>query len=189
MNKRLLALISILIFVLVACDTNDQASDALSAQNQQPALEGFQTTDLDVAADAVLVTAAGSAVTTGNVPLAAAIQRADALLGCLQDTGSVSGLLYLEEIPSAIIPQTGASLVVNKTRVERNIFACLTDTGFSAQALELEICAVYGEFTVQNDEFYFAYVGAGAALCTGFEQHFVSNLGATVLDSFPPAGQ
>ena len=99
MQHRLLALIMILAMVLVACETTDDAGDTLSAQNQQPALVGYQTTDLDIAGDALLAAAGGTAVTTGNIPLAAAIQRADALLQCLQDTGAVSGLMYVEENP------------------------------------------------------------------------------------------
>jgi len=186
MSKRILALITILMLVLVACDTTGDASDATSAQNQQPALEGFQTTDLDVAADAVLTTAAGASAASGNAALFAALQRADALLQCLQDTGAISALMYMEETPSAFIPQTGASLVVNQTRVEQNILACVTDTGMSAQGLEDQLCAAYGEFTVQNENFYFAYVGAGAGLCAGFEQHFVNNLGGTIIESYPP---
>lgn len=183
MRQRLLALIIILAFVLVACETSDQASDTLSAQNQQPALVGFQTTDLDIASDALLTAAGGTAITTGNVPLALAIQRADALLQCLQDTGAVSGLMYVEENPG-IIPQVGASLLVNKSRVERNLFACVTDVGFGAQAIEIEPCVAYGEFTVENEEFWFAYVGAGSGVCAGFSTHYAS-LNATILEQYP----
>ena len=68
MQHRLLALIMILAMVLVACETNDDAGDTLSAQNQQPALVGYQTTDLDIASDALLAAAGGTAVTSGNVP-------------------------------------------------------------------------------------------------------------------------
>ena len=183
MKHRLIGIMLILALVLVACETADDANDTLSAQNQQPALVGFQTTDLDIAGDALLAAAGGTAITTGNIPLAAAIQRGDALLQCLQDTGAVSGLMYVEENPS-LVPQVGASLLVNKTRVERNLFACVTELGFSAQALEIEPCVAYGEFTVESEEFWFAYVGAGAGVCTGFSTHYAS-LGATVLDQYP----
>jgi len=184
---RLLTLVMTIILVLVACEpSTDTATDDLSAQNQQPSLIDYQTTDLDVASDALLVAAGGSAVATGNAPLAAAIQRGDALLQCLQDTGSASGLMYVEENPT-LIPQVGASLVVNKTRVQRNLFDCLTDTGFSAQsALDVEPCAVHGEFTSGGDEFFYAYVGVGSGICLGFEQHF-SSFSPTILGEYPPA--
>lgn len=183
MQQRLLALIMILAMILVACETTDDAGDTLSAQNQQPALVGYQTTDLDIAGDALLAAAGGTAVTTGNIPLAAAIQRADALLQCLQDTGAVSGLMYVEENPS-VIPEVGASLLVNKTRVERNLFACVTDVGFGAQSISIEPCVAYGEFSLENEEFWFAYVGVGNGICTGFSTHYAS-LNATILDQYP----
>ncbi|MGJ3239623.1 MAG: hypothetical protein ACFE0Q_13015 [Anaerolineae bacterium] len=183
MSKRLIALMMIVMMILVACETGDQASDALSAQNQQPALVGFETTDLDVASDAMIASAGAASLASGNVALTAGLQRADALLQCLQDTGSVSGLVYIEENPG-IVPQFGASLVVNKTRVQRNVFACLTDPGFSAQtAIDIEPCASYGEFTVDGEEFWFAYVGLGSGVCAGFETHYAS-LNATTLGEY-----
>ena len=183
MKRTLIALMMILALVLVACETTDDANDTLSAQNQQPAIVGYQTTDLDIAGDALLAAAGGTAITTGNVPLAAAIQRGDALLQCLQDTGAVSGLMYVEENPS-LVPQVGASLLVNKSRVERNLFSCVTELGFGAQSIQIEPCVAHGEFTVDGEEFWFAYVGAGAGICTGFSTHYAS-LGATILDQYP----
>ena len=184
MSKGLITLITVLMMILAACETGDTATDALSAQNQQPALTAYETTDLDIAADALFAAAGGSAVATGNAPMALAIQRADALLQCLQDTGAISGLMYVEENPG-VIPQIGASLVVNKSRVESNIFSCLTDLGFGAQsALEIEPCIAYGEFTVQSDEFWFAYVGVGSGLCAGFSSHYTS-LNATFIEQLP----
>jgi len=183
MSTRLLTLITIMMMVLVACETGDTASDTLSAQNQQPALVGYETTDLDIAADALLTAAGGTAVATGNAPMALGIQRADALLQCLQDTGSVSGLMYVEENPG-VIPQVGASLVVNKSRVQENIFSCLTELGFGAQsALDIEPCAAYGEFTVGGDDFWFAYVGVGSGVCAGFSAHY-TGLNSTILGEF-----
>ncbi|MEL6402951.1 MAG: hypothetical protein AAFR81_01195 [Chloroflexota bacterium] len=186
MRKTLLLLIVLVAGVLVACEpTGDDATDDLSAQNLQPALTGYQTTDLDVATDALFTAAGGAATVSGNVPLVAAIQRGDALLGCLQDTGSVSGLMYLQENPG-IIPEVGASLVVNKTRVQRNLFDCITDTGFEAQTIT-ELCSAYGEFSQDGEDFWFAYVGAGSGLCVGFETYY-NNLGATFIDQYPPVG-
>lgn len=182
MKVRLIGFIMMIALALVACETGDSATDALSAQNQQPAITGYQTTDLDVAGDAILATAAGSAVATGNVPLVAAIQRGDALLQCLQDTGAMSGLVYVEQNPN-IVPQVGTSLIINRTRVASNVFNCLTDLT-SAQSINLEPCSAYGEFTVESEEFYFAYVGAGDGICAAFQSHYQS-LNATVLGAYP----
>lgn len=171
MNKRLLIVLMILLaLVLVACDTQGTKEDATSAQNLQPSVAGFTTTDLDTGLDAIALSAGTGAAASGNLPLAAAIERANSLLQCLQDVGAVSGLLYLQENPN-VIPETGASLVVNKTRVEENLFACLTQVG-AQSVLEFRICAQHGQFTAGGDEFWYAYVGVGDALCDGFEGHF-----------------
>lgn len=183
MNKRIMAIVVLLLAVfLAACQTSGTRDDTGSAQNLQPAITGFRTEDLDVGVDAILTTAAGGSLATGNLPLVAAIQRGDALLQCLQDTGSISGLMYIQENPD-IIPQVGASIVINKTRVARNVLSCLADTGFSAQTEDF-FCAAQGEFTSGTDQYWFAYVGAGQSICTGFDAHY-TNLNATFLSRYP----
>ena len=183
MNKRMMAIVLLLLAVfLAACQSNDSRNDAGSAQNLQPALTGFRTQDLDVGVDAILTTAAGGSLATGNIPLAAAIERGDAMLQCLQETGSVSGLMYIEENPN-IIPQVGASIVINKTRVARNVLSCVTGNAF-AQGVSLEPCALQGEFTVGTEQYWFVYVGAGETLCAGFETHFMA-LNPTILSRYP----
>lgn len=184
MNKRLLTIVVVIFALFVAaCQPTGTRDDQGSAQNLQPALTGFRTQDLDVGADAILTTAAGGSLATGNVPLAAAIQRGDALLQCLQNTGSLSGLMYIEENPN-IIPQVGASMVINKTRMANNVLSCLTEGGFGAQSVSLEPCAAQGEFTVGTDQYWFAYVGAGEAICAGFEAHY-TGLSATFTSRYP----
>lgn len=178
----IIVLLALSVF-LAACQTDDSRSDASSAQNVQPSLTGFRTQDLDTGVDAILTTAAGGSLATGNVPLVAAIQRGDALLQCLQDTGSISGLMYIEENPN-IVPQVGASIVINKTRVASNVLSCLTDGGFGAQSVSLEPCAAQGEFTIGSEAYWFAYVAAGEALCAGFNAHY-TGLNATFTSRYP----
>jgi hypothetical protein len=183
MNKLLtIALILMMVF-LAACKPTGSQSDPNSAQNLQPSITGFRTQNLDVGVDAILTSAAGGSLVTGNVPLAAAIQRGDALLECLQNTGSLSGLMYIQENPD-IIPQVGASIVINKTRVANNVLSCLTSAGASAQAVSLEPCAAQGEFAQGTDQYWFAYVGAGEALCASFDAHF-TGLSATFISRYP----
>jgi predicted small secreted protein len=172
MDKRLLTLALLVVaLLLVACEPQGTAEDVTSAQNFQPAIAGYTTTNLDTGLDAIALSAGTGALATGNIPLAAAIERADSLLQCLQDTGSVSGLAYLQEDPN-VIPQTGASLVVNKTRVQENLFACMTSQVLAQAVFDFEICASNGQFTAGGDEFWFAYVGVGTDLCEGFRSHF-----------------
>lgn len=175
MDKRFL-IIGVLVaaVLLVGCQTTGSRQDPTSAQNMQPAIQGFTTTDLDTGLDAIALSAGTGAAVTGNVPLAAAIERANSLLQCLQDTGSISGLLYTQSDPG-ILPETGASLIVNKTRVQENLFACLSSQIFAQTDLEIPVCAAQGQFTVSSDEFWFAYVGVGTNLCNAFRSHFSSS--------------
>jgi predicted small secreted protein len=189
MNKRLLlAFMMIVSLVLAACNTRGTRDDATSAQSLQPAIAGFTTTDLDTGLDAIALSAGTGAAATGNVPLALAIERANSLLQCLQDIGAVSGLLYLQSDPG-IIPQTGASLVVNKTRVNQNMFGCLGSQVLAQTVLDFEVCAANGQFTAGGDSFWFAYVGVGTDMCNGFRSHFSANNAAidtlTVEGTYP----
>lgn len=176
MSKRFLvmAMLVVTALLLVACDTTGTTEDVTSAQNLQPTIAGFETTDLDTGLDAIALSAGTGALATGNVPLSLAIERANSLLECLQETGSVSGLAYLQSDPG-IVPQTGASLVVNKTRVQENLFACLSTQVSAQTVLDFEVCAAHGQFTAGGDDFWFAYVGVGADMCSGFRSHFAAS--------------
>lgn len=180
MRKQLLWIgILTLMLAMVACrDTNDTANDAASAQSLQPSLAGFQVQNADNILDSFATAAGTGALTTGNVPLAATIERANTLIQCLQDAGAVSGNIYIQNTNVSIIPELGASMVINRTRVERNVLGCLAEQPFSAQSLALEPCTASGEFTYQNEQFFYAYVGAGEGICAAFDAHFRS-LGAT----------
>lgn len=189
MNKRLLIiLVLVSAMLLAACKPKGTAGDANSAQNLQPSIPGFTTTNLDTAVDAISLSAGTSALATGNIALSAAIERANSLLQCLQDTGAVSGLGYLQQDPG-VVPQMGASLVVNKTRVQQNLFACMGTQVFAQTDLAFEVCAQDGEFTSGGDNFWYAYVGVGTDMCSGFRAHYNANnpqlTSITVLGQYP----
>ena len=181
MRKSILVLMMIVVaLVLVACDTTDTDTQSTSAQSLQPNLTGFSVEPGDDVVQQFTNIVAGASVATGNVPLAATLERVSATVDCLGDVGAVSANVYVQQENVQIIPQAGLSLVVNKTRVERNILGCVAAQQFSAQAvLELEPCAETGSFTYQEEEFYYAYIGAGTELCNGLSQHF-SNYSPTV---------
>jgi hypothetical protein len=184
MNKRMMAIVLLLLGVfLAACQPKGTSGDTGSAQSLQPSIAGFRTENLDTGLDAILTTAAGGSLATGNVPLVVAIQRGDAMLQCLQDTGSLSGLMYIQENPN-IVPEVGTSIIINKTRVASNVLACLAESGFGAQSADDLFCVAQGEFTSGTDQYWFAYVGAGQLICTGFETHY-TGLNATFQSRYP----
>jgi predicted small secreted protein len=174
--KRALSLLLILLvaMVLSACDTTDTAQDASAAQQVQPNLAGFERSNADSITDAISRIGAGATLTTGNAPGAAAIARMEQVLQCFQDVGAVDASIYVQQEVTNMIPDAGLSIVLNQTRMNRNMIACLTnpDGGFSAQSLQIQPCAQSGNFTYQEEDFAYAYIGVGDTICTGFNAHF-----------------
>jgi len=166
--------VALLAVFLAACETTDTASDPASAQNVQPNLAGYDVQTTDNYADALAAVGGTSALATGNVALAAGIERLGTTLECLQDVGAISANIYTRS-GDEIIPQMGVSLIINQTRVQRNVLACLTESPIGAQgALEIQFCPATGTFTFEDEEFYFAYIGVGDQICEAFNTHFES---------------
>lgn len=183
----IVALLLLITSVLTACGvkTNDTKNDVSSAQNVQPRLAGYEVRDVDNIVDAFSTALGASALATGNIPLAATIERVNSGLGCLQEAGALSGQLYIQNENVQIVPQGGVVVVGNVDRIQRNLLSCVT-SGFSAQSvLEIQPCFQTGEFTYNNENFVYMYGGAGAGICASFQTHFVTNLGATVTSQYP----
>ncbi|MCU0513693.1 MAG: hypothetical protein MUE40_14130 [Anaerolineae bacterium] len=167
----------LLVLVLAACTpTGDTRNDGAAAQQLQPNVTGYTVSNADSLTDALTTAGAGAALTGGNVPAAAAISRAEAVLQCMQDAGAADARIYVETRPAGIIPETGASVVINTTRVNRNLLSCLLSgpqaQNFSAQAVQIVPCTGSGNFRYQGEEFTYLYVGVGDRLCGFFNQHF-----------------
>lgn len=179
MQRRwMIAMMLVLAVVLAGCDTGDSASDATSAQNLQPNFTGYDVYETGNIVETVTNVSGVAAAGTGNVPLALAIERAGAIITCLENRGAVSARGYLETTPSSgLLPQGGFSLVVNEDRVARNLLSCAAEAPASAQSVVPEVCANSGQFTFSGEEFTFLYVGTGTEFCAAISQHF-SNLGS-----------
>lgn len=175
---RLLVTLALLAVLAAACgDTGDRAGDEVSAQSLMPNIVGYRVTETDSIIDAVTAAGAGGALASGNVPLAVTIERAENILGCLQERGAVGAQVYIEENPADVIPQTGAVIIVNQTRLNRNLLDCIatgSTEGFRSQAVTIEPCADSGSFRYQENDFSYIYVGVGDQLCGFFQQHFTS---------------
>lgn len=179
MKHLILALF--LSFALAACGDNNQTkNDTNAAQRLLPTINGYTATDADSLVDAVTAAGAGASLTTGNLPLAAAIARGETVLQCLQDKGAAGGRTYVQTNPTDIVPQAGAVFIINQTRVNQNLLSCFLTTGAQAQgaraqAVSIEPCGEGGNFTFENNEYAYLYVGVGSEICGYFAQHF-SNL-------------
>ncbi|MCB9460898.1 MAG: hypothetical protein H6670_14695 [Anaerolineaceae bacterium] len=164
----------LMLIVASACQTIGTANDATSAQRFLPNIVGYTATDADSLVDAITTAGAGAALTSGNIPAIAAIQRADAMIQCLQETGSIAGKVYTQDQWTDIVPEAGVSIVVNRTRVNQNVIACLSSTGggLTTQSVRVEPCARTGDFTVNGEDFTYIYVGVGNNICGLFQLHF-----------------
>jgi hypothetical protein len=177
MKKGLSVLLILLMGAfLVACDTTDTAQDAAAAQQVQPNLAGFERSNADSVTDAITRIGAGATLTTGNAPGAAAIARMEQVLQCFQDVGAVDASIYVQQNVTDVVPDAGLSIVLNQTRMNRNLINCLTttggDDGIDAQAVNIQPCAQSGNFTYQEEDFAYAYIGVGNTICTEFDAHF-----------------
>jgi len=180
-TRRALGLIGLLlalVLVVSGCQTVGTVDDSAAAQQFLPNVAGFDVSNADSIVDALTAAGAGGALASGNVPAAVAIERADTVLQCLQDTGSLTARMYVEAQPRGIVPEAGAVMVANTTRVNQNLLACLTQGrpqgDFSTQSITLEPCVGSGEFVFQSDNFSFIYVGVGNSICTAYDTHFGS---------------
>lgn len=174
--RSILVVISIIALTLAACTpTGDDTSQPEAAQNLLPNINGYNANSVSNVVSAFTTIAAGASATTGNIPLAAGIARAEVVVNCLQNTGSIAANTYIEASPANIVPEVGMAVVINETRLSNNLLACLLDAGPAAQAVVIEPCVGNGSFTFNGDRVSYVYVGVGERLCGFFAQHF-SNL-------------
>jgi hypothetical protein len=179
MNRWLVwSLVIGIALVSAACQpTNQTRNDAAAAQQLQPNITGYTVTNADSIVDTLTTAGAGAALANGAAPVAAAIAKAEAIMQCMQGVGAVDARIYVESNPQGVIPESGASIVLNQTRFNQNLLSCLTTgqtTSFAAQAVTLEPCTGTGTFTYQNENFTYLYVGVGDNLCGYFANHFES---------------
>ncbi|MCS6835618.1 MAG: hypothetical protein NZ750_06345 [Anaerolineae bacterium] len=173
--KRILLLV--LVLLLAACQPQGSAADAAAAQRYLPNIIGYTASSADSIVSAITAAGAGGALTSGNVPLAAAISRADAVYQCLKNTGAVDARVYLESPAQGLVPEAGAVVVINQERFNQNLLGCVA-SGARAQSVQgvlPEICSDSGTFIQERVSYQYVYVGAGTRLCGFFSQHF-SNL-------------
>lgn len=180
MSYRILVLV-LAIFAalgLAACQPpQGTSSDAQAAQSLLPNIVGYTRSDSNSIVSAITAAGAGAALTTGNAPLAAGIARAEAVVQCLQGTGSLALNTYLQD-RFTLIPEAGVVLVVNQTRVNENLLACLVQpgnmAGARAQSATIEPCTASGSFRFRDNDYSYLYVGVGTQLCGYFQTHFAS---------------
>jgi hypothetical protein len=176
MRKFALLLTLLLLASCTMTATGDTANDAASAQNFLPNIPGYNMTEARTITDALTAAGVGGSLLTGNLPLAALVNRLDAMMTCYQGVGAVAARVYTEvNIANLIqgqIPKVGALAVINEARLERNFFNCALGGGasISAQSDQVEPCGGTGTFTVNNERLHYLYGATSPELCGIFQQ-------------------
>jgi hypothetical protein len=166
--------------LLAACQvvpgTGDKASDTAAAQNYLPNLPGYMATEATSITDALTKVGAGASVITGNLPMAALIAKLDDVMRCYQGVGADAARVYTEQDVAGAaargsVPRLGVLAIVNTTRVQRNLFNCVLNTGAGAQAQAATIqpCGGSGSFTVNNENLQYVYAATAPELCSTFQ--------------------
>lgn len=182
---RNIVLLVILGLLLAACQvvptSGDTASDTAAAQNYLPTLPGYMATEANSITDALTKVGAGASVLTGNLPMAGLIAKLDDTLRCYQQVGAVAARVYTEQdvvgaASRGAVPKLGVLAVVNTTRVQRNLFSCVLNTGVGAQAQAqaetIQPCGGSGSFTVNNESLQYVYAATAPDLCATFQASF-----------------
>lgn len=161
-------------------NTNQTANDPLAAQQLMPNIIGYTANEVTDVVTALSTAATAASLAGGNLPVAGALNRAEALLRCLQERGAVSGRSYLQQNITNIVPEAGVVVIINNDRVAENFLSCLASGArpMTAQTVTIEPCAEAGTFTFQNNNYSFVYVGVGNELCGYFALHFNNLRGA-----------
>lgn len=180
---RKIALFLIVALLVAACQvvptTGDTASDAAAAQNYLPNLAGFTATEANSITDALTKVGAGASAITGNLPMAGMIAKLDDTLRCYQQVGAVAARVYTEQnvagaLTQGTMPRIGVVAVVNTTRIQRNLFSCVLNTGIGAQSAQAAIqpCGGSGSFTVNNETLQYVYAASAPEVCAAFQSGF-----------------
>lgn len=167
---------------LAACQavpgTGDTARDAAAAQNFLPTIAGYTSTESDNITDALTKVGVGASVLSGNLATAALIAKLDDVMRCYQGVGAVSARVYTEQnvvgaVAAGGIPRFGVVAVLNTTRIQRNLFSCVLNTGVQAQAAgAIEPCGGSGSFTVDGENLQYLYAATAPELCSSFQASF-----------------
>lgn len=162
--------------LLSACsDTGNSANDALSAQRLLPNLAAYTATNVDTTMDGAFAALGGAALVGGQVGITAAVAKVEQVLQCFQDRGAIAARFYSETETDGSLPQIGAALVINQSRINQEMINCALggqEEAVNAQAIDIEPCASAGAFEYEGDRISYVYVGSHPDVCALYQLHF-----------------
>lgn len=173
--KLVSALLIILLLGAACSDTGNTSSDALSAQRLLPNLANYAATDVDTTLDGAFAAVGGAALVGGQIGITAFVAKAEQILQCFQDRGAIAAKFYSQSDPDNAIPQVGAVLIVNQSRINQEMINCALggqEEAIAAQNLNIEPCASAGNITYQGDTISYVYAGSHPDVCALYQLHF-----------------
>lgn len=180
MLRRVL-LMTFLLAALVGCQvvgtTGDTANDPEAAQQfVPPNIAGYNSTDATSVTDALTKAGAAGSLLTGNLPMAGAIAKLDTMIACYRNVGAVAARVYTDVNITAnpTAPKVGVLAVINTTRLQNNLMACVLNTNpFSAQSAGgIEPCGGSGDKIVNGETLNYVYAATTPELCATFQAQF-----------------
>ncbi|MDE2818236.1 MAG: hypothetical protein OXI40_00720 [Chloroflexota bacterium] len=169
------ALMLILAFITACSDTGNTSTDALSAQRLLPNLADYTATDVDTTIDGAFAAVGGAALVGGQIGITAFVAKAEQILQCFQDRGALAAKFYSKSQPGNAVPQVGAVLVINQSRINQEMINCALggqEESLSAQSLNIEPCASAGTIGYQGDTISYVYAGSHPDVCALYQLHF-----------------
>ena len=165
----------ILAFITACSDTGNTSTDALSAQRLLPNLADYTATDVDTTIDGAFAAVGGAALVGGQIGITAFVAKAEQILQCFQDRGALAAKFYSKSQPGSAVPQVGAVLVINQSRINQEMINCVLggqEESLSAQSLNIEPCASAGTIGYQGDTISYVYAGSHPDVCALYQLHF-----------------
>ncbi|MFZ4814088.1 MAG: hypothetical protein ACOYL5_06120 [Phototrophicaceae bacterium] len=178
MKIRLLAVALLIALFTAACSTTPTgtSTDANSAANFLPTLNGYTVTNASSITEAITAAAGQGANAFGNPAVVEAIARVDTFIACYTATGSAAANIYTQVdlssvLSGSLVPSVGAVAVVNNDRVRENLIACATSGDFSAASAP-STCQGNGSFTSGGNTFTYVYISTQQTFCSSVSSHF-----------------
>jgi hypothetical protein len=163
--RRRIGLIALALLMLVAaCDSLGRPGGAAALL---PDVPNAKVIEGQTISEYIATLSSGASLLSGNPPLVAAIEFAQAAITCYQDIGAVAIRVYSDE---AFPLSSGLVAVVDRNAITDlgNLARCLGGGQANSAQAAISICANTYTLKKDDNEFYIAYLGTTEEMCQAF---------------------
>lgn len=162
MRRQIGSIALALLLIVAACDTGGTQGGAAALL---PDVPNAKIVEGQTISEYIASLASGATLLTGNPALAAGIEFAQGAINCYQEIGAVAVRIYSDlTFPLS----TGMVAIVDRNAVTDlgNVARCLGGGRQSSAQATLEVCVNSYTLNKDDNEFYIAYVGTTAEMCS-----------------------